>query len=60
LTVVETRTFNNGKSPVRINQTASKIIPRFPPVRVFVTDIYFLLSNYEALKSKGTAPDLFL
>jgi hypothetical protein len=36
LTVVETRTFSNGKSPVRINQTASKIIPRFLPTRVLV------------------------
>ena len=36
LTVVETRTFSNGKSPVRINQTASKIIPRFLPATVLV------------------------
>ena len=36
LTVVETRTFSNGKSPVRINQTASKIIPKFLPARVLV------------------------
>src|SRR6185503_4515294 len=45
-TVVETRTFSNGKSPVRINQTASKIIPRFLPASVLVIAIDFLLSNF--------------
>ena len=39
LTVVETRTLSNGKSPVRINQIASRIIPRLLPPRVFVIAI---------------------
>ena len=36
LTVGETRTLSSGKSPVRINQIASRIIPRFLPARVLV------------------------
>jgi len=37
LTVAETRILSSGKSPVRINQIASRIIPRFLPARVLVT-----------------------
>src|ERR1044071_6128341 len=34
--VVESRMLSSGKSPVRINQIASRIIPRFLPARVLV------------------------
>ena len=36
VTVVETRILSSGKSPVRINQIASRTIPRFLPARVLV------------------------
>jgi len=45
LTVGEIRTLNNGKSPVRINQTASKIIPRFLPARVIANGTSSSLTN---------------
>ena len=36
LTVAEIRRLSSGKSPVRINQTASRTIPRFLPAKEFV------------------------
>jgi hypothetical protein len=46
LTVVETRILSSGKSPVRINQMASNIIPRFLPARVLViANLFPLLSD---------------
>ena len=46
VTVVETRILSNGKSPVRINQMASRIIPRFLPARVLVrANLFPLLSD---------------
>jgi hypothetical protein len=39
LTVDEGRILSSGKSPVRINQIASRIIPRFRPARVLVIAI---------------------
>lgn len=44
VTVVETRILSSGKSPVRINQMASSIIPRFLPARVLVIANLFLSS----------------
>ena len=40
-TVAETLTLSSGKSPVRINQIASRIIPRFLPARVLVIATFF-------------------
>jgi hypothetical protein len=40
LTVVETRMLSSGKSPVRINQMARRIMPRFLPARVLDIAIY--------------------
>lgn len=55
-TVAETLTLSSGKSPVRINQIASRIIPRFLPARVLViatvfspvvfTDLTFVASTH--------------
>jgi hypothetical protein len=36
-TVEEILTLSKGKSPVRINQIASKIMPRFLPAKLFVS-----------------------
>ena len=44
VTVVETRILSSGKSPVRINQMASSVIPRFLPARVLVIANLFLSS----------------
>lgn len=41
LTVAETRMLSSGKRPVRINQRASRTIPRFLPARVLVRATYF-------------------
>src|SRR5258705_386 len=40
VTVEETLTLSNGKSPVRINQRPSKSIPRFLPAKLLVRAIY--------------------
>jgi hypothetical protein len=37
--VGEIRTLSNGKSPVRINQTPSKTIPKFLPAKLLVNAI---------------------
>lgn len=45
VTVAETLMLSNGKRPVRINQSPSKIIPRFLPAKLLVSAIsspYFL------------------
>ena len=39
VTVVETLMLSNGKSPVRINHSPSKIIPKFLPAKLFVSAI---------------------
>ena len=39
VTVDESLTWSKGRSPVRINQIASRIIPRFLPAKLFVTAI---------------------
>jgi hypothetical protein len=39
VTVEESLTLSNGKSPVRINQSPSKSIPRFLPAKLFVSAI---------------------
>ena len=36
-TVGEILTLSNGNNPVRINQIASKIMPRFLPAKLFVS-----------------------
>jgi hypothetical protein len=43
VTVDETLMLSNGKSPVRISQSPSKIIPRFLPARLFVKGMITLL-----------------
>jgi len=43
VTVEETLTLSNGNSPVRINHSPSKSIPRFLPAKLFVTAIRSLL-----------------
>jgi len=45
VTVGETLTLSNGKSPVRINQRPSKIIPKFLPAKLFDSAITFSLSR---------------
>ena len=39
VTVDEILMLSNGKSPVRISQRPSKIIPRFLPAKLLVSDI---------------------
>ena len=43
VTVEESLMLSNGKSPVRINQMPSKIIPKFLPAKLFVSAITFSL-----------------
>jgi mannose/fructose/N-acetylgalactosamine-specific phosphotransferase system component IID len=43
VTVVETLTLSNGKSPVSISQTANKIIPKLLPAKLSATLIFLLL-----------------
>ena len=43
VTVEETFTLSNGKSPVRINHSPSKSIPRLLPAKLFVSAICSLL-----------------
>jgi hypothetical protein len=42
--VVDSLTFSNGNSPVRISQIANKIIPKLLPAKLSVTAIVVLLS----------------
>jgi hypothetical protein len=44
LTVAEIRRLSSGKSPVRINQIASRTIPRFLPAKELVIGIFSSLS----------------
>ena len=61
VTVVETRILSNGSSPVRINQIASKIIPRFLPARVLgIANVFLLLSDvigFDFVKSADVRGD---
>ncbi len=50
VTVAETLTSSNGKSPVRINHTPSKIIPMFRPAKLSVTAIGFSFEERTSIK----------
>jgi hypothetical protein len=53
VTVEETLTLSNGKSPVRINQSPSKSIPRFLPAKLFVSAMWSPFSKKDADPSRA-------
>ncbi len=60
VTVEESLMLSNGKSPVRINHSPSKIIPRFLPAKLFVSAIPspFLIGSKFYSKCRPLALDL--